>query len=184
MRRPLRVEGGHTTWHSRCPYKAINDSAMQMTVRTAILALTGTILLVAGPAQAQTRKPPYWASISRDEARMRVGPSLDYPASWVYQRRDLPLKVIEVLDQWRKVEDPDGTQGWMHVSLLSGRGTAIIKGGVAPLRAAASPDAKILYRAEPGVVGRISDCDKNWCAIDVRGQRGFVEIRHIWGAVE
>lgn len=115
---------------------------------------------------------------------MRVGPSLDYPASWVYQRRDLPVRVIEVLDQWRKIEDPDGTQGWMHVSLLSGRNTAIIRATIAPLRAAASADARILFRAEPGVVGRISDCDTNWCAIDVRGQRGFVEKRHIWGGTE
>src|SRR3546814_5432148 len=75
-----------------------------------------------GGAWAAPAKPvPYWASLTQEEARMRVGPSLDYPSNWVYRRRDLPVKVVQVLGLWRKVEDPSGTQGWMHVRLLSDR---------------------------------------------------------------
>src|SRR3546814_7061402 len=86
--------------------------------------------------QGQEKKPPYWASLSKDEARMRAGPSMDYPANWIYRRRDLPVKVVAVYSHWRKIEDPDGTQGWMHVRLLSDQPTAIITGGMHPLRAA------------------------------------------------
>src|SRR3546814_8236229 len=44
-----------------------------------------------GGAWAAPAKPvPYWASLTQEEARMRVGPSLDYPSNWVYRRRDLP----------------------------------------------------------------------------------------------
>src|SRR3546814_3471802 len=78
------------------------------------------------PVQGQEKKPPYWASLSKDEARMRAGPSMDYPANWIYRRRDLPVKVVAVYSHWRKIEDPDGTQGWMHVRLLSDQPTAII----------------------------------------------------------
>src|SRR3546814_3150906 len=76
------------------------------------------------PVQGQEKKPPYWASLSKDEARMRAGPSMDYPANWIYRRRDLPVKVVAVYSHWRKIEDPDGTQGWMHVRLLSDQPTA------------------------------------------------------------
>ncbi len=70
-----------------------------MASRVALLA--GAFLMIGltvGDAGAQSSgKPvPYWASLAKGDARMRVGPSLDYPASWIYQRRDLPVKVIEV----------------------------------------------------------------------------------------
>src|SRR3546814_8582627 len=59
------------------------------------------------PVQGQEKKPPYWASLSKDEARMRAGPSMDYPANWIYRRRDLPVKVVAVYSHWRKIEDPE-----------------------------------------------------------------------------
>src|SRR3546814_7300240 len=71
------------------------------------------------PVQGQEKKPPYWASLSKDEARMRAGPSMDYPANWIYRRRDLPVKVVAVYSHWRQIEDPAGTQGRLHVRLLS-----------------------------------------------------------------
>ncbi|WP_093012330.1 SH3 domain-containing protein [Sphingobium sp. YR768] len=139
----------------------------------------------AGAALAAPAKPvPYWASLAQDEARMRVGPSLDYPSNWVYRRRDLPVKVVQVLGQWRKVEDPDGAQGWMHVRLLSDTATAIVKADVAPLHEGASDGSRTLFRAERGVVGRLSDCSGGWCGFDIKGQRGYVKASDIWGATD
>src|SRR3546814_19951931 len=86
------------------------------------------------------------------------GPSQEVPVLWEYRRKDLPVRVIARHDLWRKVEDPDGAQGWMAARLLSRTRTAIVTGGVRSMRKTASPDAAIVYRAEPGVVGRISDC--------------------------
>lgn len=153
------------------------------------LALPALLLAVLGsgvaPASGQTaKKLPYWASIAKDEARMRVGPSMDYPANWVYRRRNLPVKVIETYPNWRRIEDPDGTKGWMHVRLLKDDRTAVIVGEIAPLRSGASDNAGALYRAEPGVVGKVSDCDARWCKFDVNGQRGYVEKRYLWGSTE
>lgn len=139
----------------------------------------------AGDAGAQSGKAvPYWASLSKGDARMRVGPSLDYPASWVYKRRDLPVKVVEVYANWRKIEDPDGTRGWMHVRLLKAEPTAIVKGGIAEMRDRPSEDGRLLFRLEPGVVGRVSgDCGNGWCSLDVDGQRGYVPAKSLWGAL-
>ncbi|UZK67087.1 SH3 domain-containing protein [Sphingomonas sp. M1-B02] len=135
---------------------------------------------LALPALAQ-RKPPYYASISADKARMRTGPGRNYPASWLYQRADLPIKVVDIYGEWRKVEDPDGTQGWMQVNLLSDTRSAIVRGAIAEMRAAPRFDAPINFRAAPGVVGRISKCASGWCWLDVRGRGGYVELSHIWG---
>jgi SH3-like domain-containing protein len=147
-----------------------------MAVAVAGLAIGGT-----GQAAPSDRKTPYWASISAGQARLRTGPGRNFPASWLYRRADLPIKVIEVYPSWRKIVDPDGTVGWMQATLLSEQRTAIVTGGVRPLRTAPDPRAPIAWRAEPGVVGRISDCSGGWCRIDVHGQSGFVETAHLWG---
>lgn len=137
---------------------------------------------VVGPASAQSDVPvPYWASISVDDARMRKGPSPDVPVIWEYRRKDLPVKVVARHENWRKVEDPDGTQGWMASYLLSRTRTAIVTGEIRPLREDASLSAAVAYRAEPGVVGRITDCKDGWCLLDVKGRKGWIQTDHIWG---
>jgi SH3-like domain-containing protein len=141
------------------------------------------LALIAGLAQAQsTKKTPYWASIKADEARMRTGPSTEFPVKWVYKRQLLPVKVVAVHEVWRKVEDPDGDQGWMHVGLLSPNRSALVTGsGVASLRDNPEATARIAWRVEPGVVGRIEECQKGWCRLDVSGRTGYIEAERLWG---
>ncbi|MGN6691890.1 MAG: SH3 domain-containing protein [Sphingopyxis sp.] len=145
--------------------------------------LVAALLLAAmGPAAAQSDvELPYWASISVDEARMRKGPSPDVPVTWEYRRKDLPVRVIARFETWRKIEDPDGTQGWMAARLLSRTRTAIVTGGIRPMREEPSISSAVAYRAEPGVVGRITDCKNGWCRLDVGGRKGWIETDHIWG---
>ena len=151
-----------------------------MTSRQILAA--AALLAVVGPATAQSDvELPYWASISVDEARMRKGPSPDVPVIWEYRRKDLPVRVVARFETWRKIEDPDGTQGWMAARLLSRTRTAIVTGGIRPMREEPSLSAAVAYRAEPGVVGRITDCKTGWCRIDVGGRRGWIETDHIWG---
>lgn len=145
----------------------------------AMATIAGAVLLPAG-ADAQ-RKPPYYVSVSAGEANMRTGPGTEFPASWVYRRADLPVKVVAIHKNWRKVEDPDGTQGWMQVTLLSERRTAIIVDDVTELREEPSASSAVLWRVEPGVVGRISRCTRIWCKLDVRGRGGFVTRARLWG---
>lgn len=151
--------------------------------RFGVLAAVGIAVAVAGfdVADAQRRETPYYASISADQARMRTGPGKNYPASWLYVRADLPIRVVDIYRDWRKIEDPGGTQGWMQVGLLADRRTAIVTGGVAPLRSAPRPTASVAWRAEQGVVGRISRCARGWCYLDVKGRGGFVEQSRLWG---
>lgn len=139
-------------------------------------------LILAVPAAAQDKQPPYWASIASGEAMMRIGPGKNYPGIWLYKRRDLPIRVIKLYPNWRLIEDPDGTRGWMLVTLLSDRRTAIVKkGGPRPIYAEASKASRLKYRAEAGVVGRIEKCANGWCAFAVGKREGFIRIADIWG---
>jgi SH3-like domain-containing protein len=155
-----------------------------MTIRfTAMLALVTLSLLGEGAGAADTKRTfPYFGSIGAARARMRTGPARSYPASWLYQRPDLPVRVVAAFKEWRKVEDPDGTQGWMQANLLRDTRTAIVRGTQpVDLRERAVPGARVTWRAAPGVVGRLSQCGGGWCRFDVRGQAGYVEIAGLWG---
>lgn len=112
---------------------------------------------------------------------MRTGPGRQFPASWVYKRVGLPVKVIETYPNWRKVQDPDGTTGWIQANLIGDTRTAIVTGSIREMRANPAPDAAVVWRAEPGVVGAISQCGKGWCLLDVKGRQGFIETSAIWG---
>ena len=138
--------------------------------------------LQTGAQAQQDRQPPYWASISAGQARMRTGPGENYPAVWLYVRRDLPIRVVGTQPSWRRVQDPDGATGWMLVRLLSEQRTAIVTGDEPrPMHEEPTEAARVRYRAEPGVVGRISQCSSGWCRLDVGGREGFIRTEHIWG---
>ncbi|WP_240954714.1 SH3 domain-containing protein, partial [Sphingomonas sanguinis] len=81
----------------------------------------------AAIAASEKRAMPYYGSIGATLARMRTGPARAYPASWTYRRQDLPVKVVAAFKEWRKVQDPDGTEGWMLAVLLRNTRTAIVR---------------------------------------------------------
>lgn len=143
------------------------------------------VVAVAGPAAAQDKTPPYWASIASGKAMMRTGPGRNYPGTWLYQRRDLPIRVVKTYPNWRMIEDPDGVKGWMLVTLLSDRRTAIVKQGPPrDMHAGASGTSPVRYRAEAGVVGQIDKCRDGWCRFKVAGRQGYISMADIWGVSE
>ena len=53
----------------------------------------------------------------------------------------MPVEIIAEYEAWRKVRDWEGTEGWMHQSLLSGQRTAIVMAEETTLRRAAAETA-------------------------------------------
>jgi len=140
------------------------------------------IIAAAAPVAAQEKQPPYWASIASGQAMTRTGPGKNYPGLWLYQRRDLPVRILKKYEHWRLIRDPDGAQGWMLVTLLSDRRTAIVRPGEPrPVRTDSSGMAKVRYLAEPGVVGRISKCGGGWCRIEIGKRAGYIQTSDLWG---
>lgn len=152
-----------------------------------IIALALALVLAIGafvaPLAAQDRTLPYWAALRYEKVNMRVGPSAEYPVSWVYLRKGLPVKVVRVREGWRLVEDHEGTQGWISASQLDPeRGGMVIGTGLAEVRAAADPASAVKWRAEPGVIARMKKCKAGWCEVDIAGRKGFIAVDRLWGA--
>jgi len=150
---------------------------MEIGFATALAAVA-----IASAQAAETRAVPYWASIAAGDALMRSGPGRNFPAIWRYRRADLPVKVLQVHETWRKVREQDGTEGWMAAALLSAERTAVAVGEIRPIRAAPDLSARIIWKVAPGVIGKIKRCARGWCAFDVGGRVGYIATAHIWGA--
>jgi len=153
----------------------------------ALLALA--LLAPAGPAEPQTVGPsglplPRFVSLAGESINVRSGPGKTYPIRWVYTRLGLPVKIVEEFDAWRKIVDHEGDEGWIHGSLLSRRRTVIVTAELLELRRTPDREARILLRAERGVIGRLLDCDARWCFLDIAGTRGWAERTAIWGVLE
>lgn len=147
------------------------------------LLAAAALAIAATPLAAADREVPYWASIKTETLNMRAGPGRDFPIEWVYRREGLPLKVVRVHEGWRMVRDPDGAQGWVTANLLSiERGALVVGEGLVPMRESPAASARLKWKLEPGVVGRLGDCESGWCELDVAGHRGFVPAARLWGA--
>ena len=151
----------------------------------AVLAAVLAVSLTFAAALAGERPLPRFVSLRADEVKMRTGPGVQYPVEWVFHRQRLPVEIIAEYQNWRKVRDWQGTQGWMHQSLLSAKRTFIVTGAVRAIREAPAPDSKPVARAEAGVVGRLVECpeDGNWCRVAVEGHEGWLRRVDFWGVL-
>ena len=153
--------------------------------RTRAIALSIVLALVlTGPlaALAQTGLPlPRFASLRASKVHLRTGPGVRYPVEWVFVHRSLPVEIVAEFENWRKVRDWQGAEGWVHRTMLSGTRTAIVRGGVQPVRRDPDPAAPLIARVEEKVVGNVIECSGEWCRVEFAKKRGWIRREHIWG---
>jgi SH3-like domain-containing protein len=143
------------------------------TIRLAVVLFTGLAGLGAAPA-AQ------YASLSRDKAFVREGPSYQSHVLWIYRRKNLPVEIVQSYDVWRKIRDEDGTTGWVHSSMLSDRRTVVIRSH-STAKITDKPGGKVLALAQPGVVARLEACEVDACEVSADGTEGWIKKQDIWG---
>ena len=70
---------------------------------------------------------PRFVSLKSGRVNSRIGPGVNYSVDWMYtEGRACRWKSSRNIDNWRRVRDADGSEGWINQSLLSGRRTAIV----------------------------------------------------------
>jgi SH3-like domain-containing protein len=149
------------------------------------------LLAAAGSPQAQpvgtaSGLPlPRFVSLKADKVNTHIGPAKSYEVKWVYQRSGLPVEITAEFENWRRIRDSDGAEGWVYHSLLSGRRTGVVtaksKDELIPLHE--KPDAKsdVTAQLQPGVVSSVKRCSAGWCRVSGRGFDGWIPQVRLWG---
>src|SRR6201989_106344 len=102
---------------------------------------------------------PRYVSLKSDHVNVRAGPTKDNDVAWVYTKSGLPVEITAEFENWRRVRDSEGAEGWVYHSLLSGRRTAALtmksKGELAPVYERADATSAISARLQAGVVTQV-----------------------------
>lgn len=147
-----------------------------------LLALLFALAPIPGAVAQRSELPvPRFVSLRYDEVRLRAGPNVSHPIEWIIRRRHLPVEIVAEFELWRRIRDPQGAEGWVHQSQLSGRRYALVAGETRTLRRRPEPTAAPVARAEAGVIGELIECQGAWCRIDAGGFRGWLLRAEIWG---
>ena len=143
---------------------------------------------------------PRFVSLKSGRVNMRVGPGRDYKVQWLYVRKGLPVEIIREFGNWRKVRDPNGNEGWVLHSLLSGKRVSIITPWDAPkpdekktaptpvtnMHASPTQNSAVIAKIEAGTLGAVEECENEWCKLQVRTPdsgtiSGYVSQSLLWG---
>jgi SH3-like domain-containing protein len=150
---------------------------------------TFCLLILSAPFSAplltaaeQKNNIPRFASIRSNEVNLRRGPGTQYPHDWIYVRTGLPIEVIAEYDTWRKIRDHEGTEGWVHQAMLSGRRNVIVTALSAKLYKNAEPNPHhVIAVVEKNVIGRVLECKNHMCKVKIGGYKGWLHRHEIWG---
>lgn len=128
---------------------------------------------------------PRFVTLKANKINVRKGPTSDHDVAWVYQRKGLPVEIIAESDNWRKIRDEDGTEGWVLQSMLSGKRSATVaswaKDKAVMLRDEASASAGFVAKLDAGVLVAIDSCDGRWCEISTGDYEGYAAQSELWG---
>jgi SH3-like domain-containing protein len=157
----------------------------QLAAGALLPALVAGFVYYAMPARAadsETGLPiPRFASLRSDQVNLRTGPGERYPIDWVLTRKDMPVEILAEFEHYRKVRDWQGTVGWVHQRMVTGKREVIVKGALRAMRRRPDGRAQIVARAEPGVVARLIECQGAWCRIEAEGIEGWLLRTDVWG---
>ncbi len=128
---------------------------------------------------------PRFVSLKSDRVNVRGGPGRDHEVLWIFVRAGLPVEVVQEFENWRRIRDSEGTEGWVFHSLLSGRRSALVAPWekVDSLAAHETADAasKITAFLQPGVLADVHECANKWCRIGGDSWSGWIEQTKLWG---
>ncbi len=153
----------------------------------ALLVATIDPVLAASnvPLGASGLPVPRYVSLKSDHVNVRAGPTKDNDVAWVYTKAGLPVEITAEYENWRRVRDSEGSEGWVYHSLLSGRRTAVVtmkqKDELAAIYDDPNPQSAVAARLQAGVVAQVRRCRDGWCRVVGTGFDGWIEQQRLWG---
>ena len=129
---------------------------------------------------------PRFVSLKSDRVNARSGPNKGQEVRWVYTHAGMPVEVTAEFENWRRIRDWEGAEGWVYHSLLSGKRTATvvpkIKDELVPLYESADIQSAVSARLQSGVLGALKSCNGSWCQFSGKGFDGYIRQERLWGA--
>tara|TARA_B100001996_G_scaffold294036_1_gene234246 strand:+ start:1385 stop:1855 length:471 start_codon:yes stop_codon:yes gene_type:complete len=125
----------------------------------------------------------FFLSLKNNEVNLRQGPSLEYPIKLIYKKKYLPVIILDKSETWRKIRDFENNTGWIHVSQLSKKKSAINIKDNSVIHKKPTIYSKPIVKLENGRLVLINKCKIKWCKVTSGDYSGWIIKSSLWGKI-
>ena len=141
--------------------------------------LAGIVLLITllagGMASAQERM-----AIRKAVANIRSGPNTDEAVLWQAEQY-YPVIILEKKGDWRRFQDFEGDQGWVHASLLDHTKTVIVKTNHCNIRKGPGTQYDVAFTVDKGIPFKVMQTKGKWLEVQhADGDGGWIHKSLVW----
>ena len=121
-------------------------------------------------------------SLKKNKVNVRYGPSLDSPIKFIYKKINLPIKQIDKKENFRRIIDHKKNSGWIHISQLK-QSRSFITASDKILFKKPTKFSKPLAKIETGRLLLVKKCEINWCLVETKNFKGWIDKENLWGKI-
>ncbi len=139
-------------------------------------------IFLLSPNQLVAFEENFFLMLKNNKVNVRYGPSFDYPIKYIYKKIQLPVRVIDRKENFRRILDHKNNSGWIHISQLrKSKSLIVLKNKI--LFNKPSKFSKPVARIEKGRLLLVKNCENKWCKIKTGEFTGWIDKENIWGSI-
>ena len=122
----------------------------------------------------------YYLILKNNKVNVRYGPGFNYQIKYIYTKKNLPIKVIDKKENFRRIIDFKKNSGWIHISQLKkGKSLVLLKDQI--LFSKPTRYSKPIIKISKGRLLLVKKCKKKWCKVKTEDYLGWIITNNIWG---
>ena len=124
----------------------------------------------------------YFLMLKNKEVNVRYGPDLNSPIKYIYNKKNLPIKVIDKKENFRRIIDIKNNSGWIHTSQLRKNKSFILLENQI-LFSKPTKYSKPIVKISAGRLLLVKKCKLKWCRVKTENYTGWLEVKNVWGSI-
>ena len=138
------------------------------------------LIIILFTSNAVSEDKEKFLMLKNDKVNVRYGPSFDYPIKYIYKKLNLPVKVIDKKENFRRIIDNKKNSGWIHISQLK-KVNSVITIEDKTLFKKPSIFSKPVANIKKGRLLIVQKCERDWCKVKTEDLKGWIDRKNLWG---
>ena len=124
----------------------------------------------------------YFLMLKNNKVNVRYRPDLNSPIKYIYNKKNLPIKVIDKKENFRRIIDIKNNNGWIHASQLRKNKSFILLENQI-LFSKPTKYSKPIVKISSGRLLLVKKCKLKWCRVKTENYTGWLEVKNVWGSI-
>ena len=124
----------------------------------------------------------YFLMLKNNKVNVRYEPDLNSPIKYIYNKKNLPIKVIDKKENFRRIIDIKNNSGWIHASQLrKSKSFILLENQI--LFSKPTKYSKPIVKISSGRLLLVKKCKLKWCRVKTENYTGWLEAKNVWGSI-